>query len=191
MPELTKEALRAEMRKKRDSMTVQEAAEQSKIICEKVAGLDKFKTARTVALYIPKGSEVDVKRLITKAIVDKEVLVPITHAETDQHEIEFVKFTTFDDLKSARFGILEPKTKTKPNHEPDVVVVPGLAFDLDLHRLGYGKGYYDKLFARLKTFKIGVCFDFQIVDKIPRHEHDQRLDLVVSEKRVLKPVLGL
>ena len=165
MPVLTKETLRAEMRQKRDYMNALEAVEQSKIICEKVAGLGEFKTAQTIAFY-----------------------VPIT--ALDDH-IEFVEFTTFDDLKPAKFGILEPETKTKPNREPDVVIVPGLAFDSDLHRLGYGKGYYDKLFARLKTFKIGVCFDFQLVEKIPRHEHDVRLDLVVSEKRVLKPVLGV
>ncbi|MEK6979316.1 MAG: 5-formyltetrahydrofolate cyclo-ligase [Candidatus Micrarchaeota archaeon] len=178
----TKEVLRTKMRQQRDNWDKGIATAASLKICESVLGLDEFKSARTVALYIPKGSEVDVKPLILQAIADKEVLVPVI--SSDNH-IEFVKFTSFDDLKPAKFGILEPKTKINPNREPDIVIVPGLAFDIDFHRLGYGKGYYDKLFARLKTFKLGVCFDLQIVEKIPRHEHDVRLDCVVSEKRVL------
>jgi len=185
MPAQTKEALRKEMLAKRNSTSESERVEKSAAITKRVLSLGQFKTARTIALYIPKGSEVDVKPLILQAIADKEVLVPVTASDDSDDCMKFVKFTTFDGLAPARFGILEPKTKIKPNREPDIVIVPGLAFDSDLHRLGYGKGYYDKLFAHLKTFKIGVCFDFQIVEKIPKHEHDVRLDYIVSEKRIL------
>ena len=87
-------------------------------------------------------------------------------------------------MRKGKFGILEPTSKVSLV-DPDLVVVPGLAFDLHLHRLGYGKGYYDRFLKSTSSYKIGICFDFQIVEKIPNESHDQKMDEVISEKRIL------
>lgn len=178
----SKAELRKEMLAKRGAISESERKEKGKIIMEKLFELEQFKSSRCIAFYISKGSEVATHEMIKEAIaLGKEVFVPHT-----DHEIELVKFTSFEDLAPARFGILEPKTKIKSEKAPDIIVIPGLAFDLDLHRLGYGKGHYDKLLKTLNSIRIGICFDCQIVEKIPRHEHDERLDMVVSENRVLR-----
>ena len=182
MTNASKTELRKQMLVKRDAISESERMEKSKIIMRMLLELDEFKSAKCIAFYVSKGSEVATLDMIKNALaLDKEVLVPHTN-----HEIELIKFTSFDDLAPAKFGILEPKTKIKSERAPDLIIVPGLAFDLDLHRLGYGKGHYDKLLKTLNGIRTGICFDIQIVDKIPRHEHDQKIDVVVSDKRLLR-----
>lgn len=177
----SKAALRKEMLVKRNSLSDEEANRFSEEITKRILNVTHVKEAKTIAVYIVKGSEVRTKELIAELLKRNiEILVPVT---MDEEKIEFYRFVSFDELIAGRFGILEPKTKIKPSREPDVVIVPGVAFDLDLHRLGYGKGYYDRLFKKLKTFKIGICYEMQVVEKIPKHEHDQRLDLTITEQR--------
>src|SRR3989338_7395907 len=177
----SKKEVRIQMLALRNAISESERKQKGEEIMQKLFALDEFKSAKCIALYISKGSEVATLDMIKKALsLDKEILVPHT-----DHEIELVKFTSFEDLAPARFGILEPKTKIRSEKAPDIIIVPGLSFDLDLHRLGYGKGHYDKLLKTLNSIRIGVCFDMQIIEKIPRHEHDERLDIVISEKRLL------
>jgi 5-formyltetrahydrofolate cyclo-ligase len=96
-----------------------------------------------------------------------------------------------DDLRPGYCGLLEPgadAVEADPN-EIDLVLVPGVAFDEHCHRLGMGGGFYDRLLAALPpgTTKIGLAFDEQIVDAVPREEHDVVLDAVVTPTRVLRP----
>ncbi|MBI2079565.1 5-formyltetrahydrofolate cyclo-ligase, partial [Candidatus Micrarchaeota archaeon] len=177
---MNKSELREKMLGRRNILTEEEVKEKSAQIVSKIIELKEYQNAKTIAVYIAKGSEVDLTRLILNAITNKEVLVPITN-----DHIEFYKFTTFGDLKPGRFGILEPEMRLKPTREPDLILIPGLAFDKHLHRLGYGKGYYDKYLKSSKAFKIGVGFEFQIVEKIPNDEHDVKLDLVLSEGKIV------
>jgi 5-formyltetrahydrofolate cyclo-ligase len=65
------------------------------------------------------------------------------------------------------------------------VVVPGVSFGLCMHRLGYGKGYYDRFLSSSPAYRIGVCFDFQVVDRLPSHEDDERMDEIVTDKRII------
>jgi 5-formyltetrahydrofolate cyclo-ligase len=179
----SKALMRKQMLWMRDALSEAEKKEKSAAIKEKLFALDEFKKARVIAFYISKGSEVDTFGMIADALKEgKEILVPVTN-----DEIEFVKFTSFDDLAPAKFNVLEPKTKIPAEKQPDIVILPGLAFDLGLHRLGYGKGYYDKILKKLpNAIRIGICFDFQIVDNIPKHEHDERLHMIISEKRIIR-----
>jgi len=73
--------------------------------------------------------------------------------------------------------------------DADIFVVPGIAFDLQGHRIGYGKGYYDKALHRLEGQGklVGLCYDFQLVDRIAGEPHDVKMDLILSEKRVVRP----
>ncbi len=178
----SKNELRKEMLKKRDSLSKVEREEKSAMIKERLFALEEFKKAKTIAFYISKGSEVNTYEMIANAIkLRKEVIVPVTN-----NEIKFYKFTSFDNLAPGKFNVLEPKTKITTKHEPDVVIIPGLAFDSDFHHLGYGKGYYDRALKKFQdSIRIGICFDFQLVEKIQKHEHDEMLHIIVSERRLL------
>lgn len=178
----SKSELRTEMAKLRDVMPEGERKGKSRLIWKRLLSLPEFTSAKTIAFYLSKGSEADTPETIEESLkLGKKIMVPITDSE-----IELVEFTSFEDLAPAKYGILEPKTKKILKGEPDIVIVPGLAFDPDFHRLGYGKGYYDRLLKKIKSIRIGVCFDIQIMEKIPRDGHDQRLDIIITEKRIMR-----
>ena len=176
-----KDQLRKEMLAKRDALTPEQVKLFSEGIMKSLFSRPRFLEAKTIGLYLPKGNEVDTKEMIISALrMNKEVVVPVTNKK-----IEFFHFSSFDDLEKGKYGILEPKHRIKPCNEPDLVIVPGVSFGLCMHRLGYGKGYYDEYLSRSFAHRMGVCFDFQLVEKLPNHENDQRMDEIITEKRVI------
>lgn len=176
-----KQALRERMRAMRDALPPEDAGRMGRIIALKVAGHPRFLGARTVGLYIPKGSEADTRPIIEAALAaGKCVCAPAT-----DHKITFFGFRSLDELKPGRFGIPEPPAAGAEPIEPEVVLVPGLAFGLCMHRLGYGRGYYDAYLAKSFAYSIGICYDFQVVEKLPVHDDDQRMDEIVTERRVI------
>ncbi len=169
------------MQLQRDQLNPHELQEKSNVITKKLFELEEIKKANIIAFYLTKGSEVDTAPMIKQALNDgKKVLVPVTN-----HEIELVEFASFDDVVPAKFGVREPKTKIKRERAPDVIIIPGLAFSLDFHRLGYGRGYYDKLLKKLSSIRIAVCYEFQIVDRIPSDLHDEKIHILITEKRIM------
>jgi 5-formyltetrahydrofolate cyclo-ligase len=105
----------------------------------------------------------------------------------DDH-LETAKVTTLEDLEAGKLGIKEPKLIIDAdNHMSfDLILVPGVAFSEDCHRIGYGKGFYDKLLANIRGLKLGIGYDFQVVPKIPQEEHDVQLDMVITEKSIYR-----
>lgn len=103
-------------------------------------------------------------------------------------EMDFYSWCYFETLKINKFGIPEPHKKKKIY--PDVILVPLVAFDSNLNRLGYGGGYYDRFILKLenkkKILKIGLAFSFQKIKKIPILKYDKKLDYIVTEKFLLK-----
>jgi 5-formyltetrahydrofolate cyclo-ligase len=176
-----KEALRKKLLSERDALPKPSVESMSAAIMERLFVRPRFAEARTVAFYVPKGNEVDTTRMIKHALAaGKEVLVPRT-----LQEIRFCRFTSFEELEPDRFGIPAPKICNESLREPDVVIVPGVSFGLCMHRLGYGKGYYDRYLAGSPAYRIGICFDFQVVEKLPVHEDDERMDEIITEKRLI------
>ncbi len=179
--------LKAELRKamllKRDSLSASERNVASESISNRLFSIDRVKEAEIVAIYSSIGSEVETREMILKAVsLGKEVLLPIL---ASGNSLEFGKFESFEKMKPGRFGILEPIQKFDSKLHPQVIIIPGVAFGACMHRVGYGKGYYDRFLASLPSFRIGICFDFQIVDKLPHHEDDQRMQMIISEKQVV------
>lgn len=179
--ELTKDKLRAEMSKSRDLLATKKRDELNQKIFESLLSRPKFIESKIVAFYLTKGSEVETRQMILKSKeMGKEVLVPSTN-----NEIQFHKFSSFDELETGKYGILEPKNKKEASDFPEVIIVPGLVFGLCMHRIGYGKGYYDRYLATSAAYRIGVCYDFQVIEKLPSHADDQRMDEIITDKRVI------
>ena len=134
--------------------------------------------------FVSFNSEVDTHDMIRNALKNKTIIIP----KVAHHEIEPSFIIDFDNLIPGKFGILEPIETMKIAYKNiDLILVPGIAFDKEGHRIGYGFGYYDKFLKKVpKAIKIGLAFDFQIVDKIPREMHDVPVDLIVTEERVVE-----
>lgn len=183
----SKAVFRKKMLIKRDAISDLDREVSAREIGGRLSSVGEYKDARTIAFYMAKGSEVLTLHMIANAFSrGKEVLLPVT-TETG---MQFHYFTSFHEMTEGKFGILEPLNREPIHREPDVIIVPGITFDKDLHRLGYGKGYYDKYLAKAdrkkRAFRIGLCYDSHVVTALPKHDHDQRMDLVVTETSVLR-----
>lgn len=175
-----KTAIRNEILARRDALSEKEREQLSERIFQNVINRPRVISAKTIAAYVTKGSEVDTKKIILRCMAEgKTVAVPATN-----DHIEMVRFLGFDRLAPARFGILEPIEKT-PSPEPDVVLIPGVAFGACMHRIGYGKGYYDAYLKKTPAYRIGLCYDFQLLEKLPAHEWDEKMDEIITEKRII------
>ena len=151
----------------------------SAAVCDRVRAGDDYRTAGTVLLYAPLPDEVDVLALMSG---DKRFCFP--RYLTDR-KYTAARAESLENLLPGRFGILEPTPGMPeiPAREVDLVIIPGLAFDLDCHRLGRGRGFYDRWLLELAGVKVGVGFDHQLIQAVPREDHDVRLDAVVTPSR--------
>jgi 5-formyltetrahydrofolate cyclo-ligase len=185
-----KRQLRREMTACRDAQ--QNADLLSRQIWSKILALPGFAHARTVMTYLDFGGEVRTREHIPELWrLDKRVVIPYCTA----HELHLFHLKDFDELIPGAWQILEPKPEWRANAERrvnpaelDLIIVPGLAFDRNCDRLGFGKGYYDRLLrgVRPDALKIAPAFDCQIVATIPVLPHDVRMDMVVTETTVYK-----
>jgi len=178
-----KERLRRNILAIRDSLSAGEIAEAGRAIEELLFAEEHFKNAKTVAFYLAKGNEVQTNGMIERAMREgKAILVPVTN-----EHISMCRLASLDDVVPGKFGVPEPKTREQAKHPPEVVIVPGVLFGLCMHRIGYGKGYYDAYLKKSEAFKIGISYDFQVMEELPRHEHDVPVDLIITDKRLIKP----
>lgn len=179
-----KKALREEMRSKRRFMTIETIAEYSSKIYKRA--IEQIGNAKEVCIFLSSFKEPD-----TFIIIDElwkkgiKVAVPISNTDTLELTLSYIESKT--DLERGAYGIYEPTVIKKANEtDMDIIFVPGLAFDRNGGRMGFGKGYYDKLLQRSKGKKIGLCYDFQLFDAIPTQSHDVFMDCIITEKETIE-----
>ena len=140
----------------------------------------------TVAGYYPSNFEVNILEFLTQISKKNfKVCLPVIKAN---RKMVFKSWTTNEPLYVNKFGILEPN-KFNTLLKPDVILVPLVAYDKNLNRIGYGKGYYDRALKQLsknkKILTIGVAFSFQECTFIPTNPHDYKLDCILKEKKII------
>ncbi len=187
--DLTKEELREKMLTKRANLTPIEREEKSRVIKEKLFNQSEFKRAKTIMFYVAFRKEVETEQMIKESLAaKKEVVVPITDQEKKQLYLSQLK--DYDrELESGTYGIKEPAAdyyRPIKRNKLDLVVVPGVAFDTQGNRLGYGGGYYDRLLAGLTSVsRVGVSFEQQVAANIAAAEHDQPVNKIITEERII------
>jgi len=184
-----KQTLRKQFLQHRNNLPVKEIAEKSSKICESIINLPQFIKCDTIFTYQSFGSEVDTKLLIEHAWnTGKKVCIPKV---ADKNKMDFYFIKKGQPLKENTYGILEPTEEegsafALPD-EKSIFIIPGLAFDKNGYRIGYGAGYYDFYFAKHKPkLKIGICFDFQVTDNAYPDSHDIPVSVIVTEKRIIE-----
>lgn len=186
---MNKKRIRGIMSEKRDSLALLDYQEKSKKIKENLFNKSFFKDSRNIFTFISFKSEVDTHNIIKESLnLGKKVSVPLTLPKTKEMLPVIIK--SFEDLKPGTYGILEPDNNTNQIKldNIDLVLVPGLAFDPQGYRVGYGGGYYDRFFKKLSknTIKVGLAFDFQIIDKCPTNKFDLPVDYILTESNFIK-----
>lgn len=175
----TKQELRQTIRLRKKQ---HHSADESSAVIQRLAAHPWVRQAHTLLLYSALPDEVQTQPLLDLLTADgRQVLLPRVVSAT---EMELRRYTGRHDLQTGAYGIMEPTGDVFTRYEYiDVAVIPGMAFDTEGHRLGRGKGYYDRFLARLhpSTLLIGICFSWQLVDHVPTDRYDVRMDCVISQ----------
>ena len=164
-------------------MEKEEVENNSKLIMDKIVGLKAYKQSKVIFVYMDFKNEVMTSDLIKHMLAEKKRVV-IPYTDIVNTLVIPSEITEEADLKLSPFGYYEPK-KIMPVdvEEIDLVLVPGVVFDKNLNRIGFGKGYYDRILKNLKpgAKKIGLAHDFQVLDEIPAEDHDIKMDMIITE----------
>lgn len=174
---MNKMELRKKYIKIRKKITNRYNKEQS--IINKITKLEKYQKSKVVGLYCAYNGEVNIDELIKHSLnVNKIVAVPVI---IDEHNMVFCKIKSLDELNNYNtYGIRETSLKNIIT-DIDLIIVPGICFDVKKNRIGYGKGYYDNYLRNSKSYNIGICFQEQLTNNIYNDDLDIKLDSIITD----------
>lgn len=176
-----RDALRREMAVRRKQMAVTGVGELSQKICRRLEQLRPLTEAQVIMGYSSVKNEVDLIPWLEQLKQQgKTILLPRVEGEC----LEAIELTNWNDMGCGSFGIREPLGEPFAPDKIDVVLVPGLVFDANGYRLGYGKGYYDRFLPRLSKhcFTCGVCYEYQVVDTVHPHSKDVPVHWILTDR---------
>lgn len=181
-----KKEIRKNMIKLRDSFDCDELNKLSRQIVKNVINWTKYKVSNTIMLYSSIKSEVRINDLIKKGIEDKKIVM-LPKTIKDDKELFPCIIEDINELEVGNYGILEPKgNKVLDKDSIDIILVPGVAYDYNGFRIGYGAGYYDRFLKDYKGIKAGVCYSFQVIDDVFHDSYDINMDYLITEKGIIK-----
>ena len=174
---MDKAKLRSEVRAKKRALTLEQIEGASRNLLEQFRACPQYQKAKSIYGYLPYNQEVRTVPILAQAQRDgKRVAVPKVYGDT-------MRFLWLDDLSAVApgaFGIPEPAADGPEAEDPEaLVLMPGLAFDREGHRCGYGGGFYDKFLASEHHPTVALCYDFQVYDRLETEEFDIPVDLVL------------
>ncbi|MDO5381843.1 MAG: 5-formyltetrahydrofolate cyclo-ligase [Eubacteriales bacterium] len=183
----SKKEIRTLIAQKKSQLSEGYIVDNSKAVFDNIFNSLEYKENCEILTYVSYNQEVDTKKFILRCIEDgKNVYVPKVIKNDYGKTMIFVRIKSFDDLQKGYMGISEPVSDEESLVDKGLMIMPGLAFDREFNRIGYGGGFYDRYLEEHKNIlKIGVCFDFQLFDSIPCEEHDLKPDIVVTQNEVL------
>lgn len=176
----TKSDIRKKIYAKRKTCTDVQIDTWSRMITEKVTALTAFQKAERVMVYADYNREVVTRYIIEEAWKQgKRVAVP----KVTGKDMDFILLTDFSQLKSGYYGIPEPEEGEIVSWQEALMIMPGVAFDRENHRVGYGGGFYDRYLEKHPRIqKVAVAFAFQILDQVPTEPTDIFPQLIITEK---------
>lgn len=171
---------------KRSLMKKGEVLEKSRKACANFLKSEIYKNAKQIMLYMPLGNETDTSDITNKALTDgKKLILPVTDEKTCK--ITPCYYEKGSELSKGAFSIKEPCVKDVADiSKIDVILVPGIAFDRNGGRVGFGKGCYDRFLKNTPAIKIGFCYEMQICKSISEDEHDVEMDYIITETGIFR-----
>ena len=175
---MDKTSLRKQIREKKRAMTPEEIEAASQKLCQLFLASELYRRAKTVYGYLPYNQEVRTVPMLEQALADgKRIAVPKVYGD----EMKFIYLTDLRQVETGYAGIPEPVEDGPVADDPTaLVLMPGLAFDNEGHRIGYGGGFYDRFLAAEPTHPtLALCYEFQMVQQLPVEEFDIPVDVVL------------
>ena len=175
---MDKKTLRTQIREQKRAMTPEQIEKASQALTEQFLALEVYRNAKTLYGYLPYNQEVRTVPILARALADgKQVAVPKVYGD----EMRFIYLTDLSQVATGYAGIPEPIADEPIADDPAaLVLMPGLAFDKEGHRIGYGGGFYDKFLNAEPTHPtVALCYAFQMVEDLPTEEFDVPVDRVL------------
>ncbi len=181
-----KKNLRIRYKNERLKLSPTEKRNLDEGVLNRLLKLNQYSSAKTVFVYVSTDIEVDTRGIIAQAFADgKRVAVPYCVPNT--RIIEFYVINSIDELSPGTFGVLEPvpdPDKRITDWEKSICIVPGLCFDFNGYRLGFGKGYYDRFLSEYTGVKVGICYSSGVRGHLHHGRFDRTVDVLVTEKNI-------
>lgn len=188
----SKQSIRSKYLGYRNSLTMNERRTKSGMICDKIKKEQTFIEAEAVLVYMDYRSEVMTTELVTELLTDgnKKVYAP----KVEGMDVKFYEIKALSDLQEGYQGIREPEGSTetlltinKTEELKCFALVPGVVFDRERGRMGYGKGFYDRFLAKYTAvITAALAFECQIAKKVPSEAHDRKVDMIITENEVIR-----
>ncbi len=185
-----KSKLRKGALKRRDAVPLPVRKVKDKAIAERLCDLEVYRRSNAVLFYVSFRAEVETRDLIERALESgKTVLVPKVHEE--ETALKLYEIKGLDELAPGYMGIPEPEARAENLRsigDVELVIVPGAAFDEKGNRLGYGKGYYDKLLSSeaARPVMVALAYEEQMEERIPAEAHDISIDIILTDRRIIQ-----
>jgi 5-formyltetrahydrofolate cyclo-ligase len=185
-----KQAIREEVLWQRDHIPQEVRSVKNSLIREKIFLLPEFISSHTVLFYASFRSEIETSGMIRESLESgNRVLLP--KVDREKKSLRLYEIRNINELSPGYMGIPEPSLSDERVVSPedvDLVVIPGVAYDYSGNRLGYGAGYYDRLLSetKKKVLVVAPAFEEQMVDQIPSEEHDVKVDIILTDKRIIR-----
>ncbi|MEW6380771.1 MAG: 5-formyltetrahydrofolate cyclo-ligase [bacterium] len=181
-----KEIIRKRLLAQRNKIPPSEREEKSQLIMGQLIQTPDFSRALSIMIYVSFTSEVMTREMIIYSLkVNKKVIVPVV--DVGHHRLILSEIESFDELVPSTYGIMEPQhLRPVQAEQVDLFILPGVAFDDRGVRLGYGGGYFDRLFGSVEQHQklIGLAFELQMQKELPCAPHDILMNMVITEEKV-------
>jgi len=184
---MNKASVRNKLLTARRSLSAEERKNATYTILSQVISHPCWLAAQQIGCYLSLTDEVFTHDLVAYALaIGKQVSAPVIHPL--EHELYFCPVNKISSLKPGPLGILEPQLQNPLSPDQlDLVIVPGVGFDIKGNRLGFGKGFYDRFLSRSPAFRLALAFDVQVVKELPVTAQDIPMHLIITEKRLILP----
>lgn len=181
--DMDKKSLRKIIYAKRKDLSLSFLEDASEKIADSFEVVLKEKGVKSVLMYMALPGEVQTKELVESLFRrGLQIWLPKVVGEN----LEIRAFEGMESLEKGSFGVYEPTGRLCTDlSEIEMIVVPGVAFSVDGDRMGYGKGYYDRLLSQTNAIRVGFCFEFQLVENLPVEPHDKSMDMLLTENQVI------
>lgn len=180
-----KNLLREQIKTLKNSYSPEDLASWSDKVFSLLEQLPFFPDSKNILIYNSLKNEVQTADFIQKWLPVKRFFLPVVKDDNLVFR-EYNKSTTFH---KGSLNVMEPNGNDLIDYSNiDMVIIPGIAFDKNMNRLGRGKGYYDRFLSRtdISAVKIGVCFEFQLFEHIPTHIHDIKMNYIITERCIIE-----
>lgn len=180
-----KRDIREQGRLLRERLAPDDRRKMDEKIAKNVRRLYQYGPCKTLMIYVSTPIEVSTREIITAALAEgKRVAVPRCRDGT--RDMDFYYINSLSELKAGTFGVLEPQSDAEPllDFTGCLMIVPGIQFDNNGYRIGYGKGYYDRYMSRYTGYSAGLCYDWELRRHLAHGRFDRAVNAVVTDSRI-------